>query len=378
MATQREQEEANVLHEFLTTHRDELISRCRAKVAKRPVPTATAIELEHGIPLFLDQLIDALRHQLRAPNAPAPIMAGEIRDTATKHGHEFFAKGFTVDQVVHDYGDLCQSVTELATERNAPIAVDEFRTFNRCLDDAIADAVIGFGRARDRIISARDAHELNQRLGSLAHELRNLLNSAILAFAAIKTGNVAVTGATGAVLDRSLFALRDVIDRSLAEVRLGVGLDVHREMINVREFLEEVQVAAGMEATARGVMFNVAPIDKELTVEADRQMLGSAVSNLLQNAFKFSRRNGVVSLSARADSDRVLIDVADECGGLPDGTAEELFRPFEQKSSNRTGLGLGLSISRRAVQANDGTLTVKNVAGTGCIFTIDLPRSGAN
>jgi signal transduction histidine kinase len=73
-----------------------------------------------------------------------------------------------------------------------------------------------------------------------------------------------------------------------------------------------------------------------------------------------------------------MIEVKDECGGLPDGKAEELFRPFEQKSSDRTGLGLGLSISRRAVQANDGTLSVRNIAGVGCIFTIDFPRSGGN
>jgi signal transduction histidine kinase len=107
-------------------------------------------------------------------------------------------------------------------------------------------------------------------------------------------------------------------------------------------------------------------------------MLGSAVTNLLQNGFKFSRRHGTISLSARAERDRILIEVEDECGGLPDGKAEELFQPFEQRSSNRIGLGLGLSISRRAVQENRGTLEVRNLPGKGCIFTIDLPRSAGN
>jgi signal transduction histidine kinase len=367
-----------VLHEFLTVNRDELVRRCRAKVAARPAPTPTAIELEHGIPLFLDQLIVALRRELNVPTKHASTMPSEIGATAEKHGNEFFRKGFTVDQVVHDYGDLCQSVTELAVEKKAPISVDEFRTFNRCLDDAIADAVTAFGHARDRIVSANDAHEVNRRLGSLAHELRNLLNAAILAFDAIKTGSVAVTGATGAVLDRSLLGLRNVIDRSLAEVRLGAGLDSHRERINVKEFLEDLQVGAALDANVRAITFRVAPIDQELTVDADRQMLGSAVSNLLQNAFKFSRRNGTVSLTARAAEDRILIAVEDECGGLPNGKAEQLFQPFEQSNSDRSGLGLGLSISRRAIQANEGTLDVRNLPGKGCIFTIDLPRSGGN
>jgi signal transduction histidine kinase len=367
-----------MLHEFLTANRDELVSRCRAKVAKRPAPAPTTIELEHGIPLFLDQLIGTLSSEPGACTDGSFQVTTAMGTTAGKHGNEFFRKGFTVEQVVHDYGDLCQAVTELAAETKAPITVDEFRTFNLCLDNAIADAVTAFGSARDKSVSAEGAHEMNERLGSLAHELRNLLNSAILAFDAIKTGNVAVTGATGSVLDRSLLALRDVIDRSLAEVRLGAGLDAHREAINVGGFLQELQVAAAMDAKDRQITFKIAPIDKELTIDADRQMLGSAVSNLLQNAFKFSRRNGTVSLAARAAEDRVLIEVEDECGGLPAGKAEDLFRPFEQKSSNRTGLGLGLSISRRAVQANDGTLNVRNLSGKGCVFTIDLPRSGGN
>ena len=57
------------------------------------------------------------------------------------HGRELRLQGFTVSQVVHDYGDVCQSITDLAMERDAPISVDDFRTLNRCLDDAIASAV---------------------------------------------------------------------------------------------------------------------------------------------------------------------------------------------------------------------------------------------
>jgi signal transduction histidine kinase len=112
-------------------------------------------------------------------------------------------------------------------------------------------------------------------------------------------------------------------------------------------------------------------------VDADRQMLGSALSNLLQNAFKFTRRSGRVALTVRAPPDRILIEVEDQCGGLPPGKLDALFKPFEQASHDRSGLGLGLSISRRAVEANGGRLSVRDVPGTGCVFTIDLPRSSA-
>ena len=363
-----------MLHEFLAANRDELVNRCRAKVAERTAPQATAGELEHGIPRFLEQLITTLRKEQGAPLEGASQAPMEIGATAGRHGNELLRNGFSVGQVVHDYGDLCQSVTELASEKKLPIAVDDFRTFNRCLDNAVADAVTEFGRQRDQLMSAQGAQATNERLGSLAHELRNLLNTAVLAFDAIKTGNVAVRGSTGAVLDRSLLGLRDVIDRSLADVRLSAGLQGRGETISIREFVEELQVAAAMEAKAKAITFTILPVDRGLVVNADRHMLGSAISNLLQNAFKFSRTGGHVSLNVHATVDHVLIEVQDECGGLPPGKIDRLFLPFQQASADRSGIGLGLSIGRRAVEANGGKLSVRNLPNEGCVFTIELPR----
>lgn len=364
-----------MLHEFLTNHRQELAQRCRAKVAERATPEPSVGDLAYGIPLFIDQLIDTLRAEnLAGPDAAHAEVPRAISDSAEKHGNELLLKGFTVDQVIHDYGDLCQALTELARERNVPITVGEFHTFNRCLDDAMAGAVTEFGRQRDQFISAEGTETMNERLGYLAHEQRNLLNAAVLAFHAISTGSVALQGATAAVLNRSLMGLRDLIDRSLADVRLTHGLEPHRESISMQELVAEVQISAAMDAQARGCAFTILPIEKGVLVEADRQMLISAIVNLLENAFKFTRPGGHVSLSVRAVAERVLLEVADECGGLPPGEPERLFQPFKQAGSNRTGVGLGLSISRRAVEANGGKLRVRNVPGTGCVFSIDLPR----
>jgi len=68
-----------------------------------------------------------------------------------------------------------------------------------------------------------------------------------------------------------------------------------------------------------------------------------------------------------------LIEVEDECGGLPEGDSESLFHLFEQRGSDRSGMGLGLGISRRGVELNGGTLYVRNLQDRGCVFTIDLP-----
>ena len=375
-----------MLHEFLDAHRTELIERCRQKVALRPAPRPTPGEMEHGIPLFLGQLIEALRLEqgpyirerrkesgFSAP--PHRDVRSEIANGATRHGNELLRHGFTVTQVVHGYGDLCQAVAELAIDNGAPVTAEEFHTVNRCLDEAIADAVTEFDRQRDRLISETGDRAMNERLGFLAHELRNFLNTAMLSFAAIRSGSVAINGATSNVLDRSLVGLRDLIDRALADVRLAAGITPQLlEDVTVDRFIAEVRVAANLEAKARGCEFAIAPIDAELAIRVDKQLLNSAVSNLLQNAFKFTRPCSHVSLKVYGAGSRVLIEVEDRCGGLPVGKADSLFVSFAQHHGDRSGLGLGLSISRRAVEANGGQLRVRDIPGTGCVFTIDLPR----
>lgn len=372
-----------MLWEFLRANRETLVARCRGKVARRPLLHPTARELRYGIPLFLDQLIRALQlepasgpSEAGVPLAmPAISMApspSDIGRTAAQHGNELLRVGFTVDQVVHDYGDLCQSVTEMVVEQGLTVTAAEFRTFNRCLDEAIADAVAEFGRQRDQFTADEHTRTENERTGVLAHELRNLIGNAILAFAAIKKGRVGVTGATGAMLDRSLIGLRDLVDRAVVEVRLTAGIPERRQRVAIAEFIAEVRVAVAMEASVLDLELVVAPIEEGLAVEGDRQILAAAVANLLQNALKFTRLHGRIILRAYAASDRVLIEVEDECGGLPAGKEEEIFRPFEQLGA-RTGLGLGLPISRRGIEANGGKLYARN-AGTGCVFTVDLPR----
>src|SRR5688572_27529740 len=144
-----------MLHEFLTINYHALVSRCRAKVAKRTVPWPSDAELLHGIPVFLEQLIRTLQieesstpldsREVSGPSGGTkPLVPSEVGAAAAKHGRELLLHGFTVDQVVHDYGDLCQAIAELALEHDATVTTGEFRTLNRCLDNAIADAVTEF------------------------------------------------------------------------------------------------------------------------------------------------------------------------------------------------------------------------------------------
>jgi len=215
-----------MLHEFLSTNRAELIRRCRAKVGDRSSPPVTPLELEHGVPRFLEQLVEALRHEEANPESwsKANPASAESTRTANSDGDELFEQGYTVGQVVHGYGDVCQVITQLAIEMNASVTVREFRTFNRLLDNAIADAVSSFILHRPAPAKDEATRDLHQQLGSIAEQQRKLLDAALVALDAVKFGNVGLTGATGTILEESLKELRVLIDRSLPEVRLATGM----------------------------------------------------------------------------------------------------------------------------------------------------------
>ena len=372
-----------MLHIFLSNYRQALIDRCLLKVAQRSHPESDQTFTHYGVPIILDQLIHTLEVEksenplsslsISGP-AGGPSHNSELGQAATKHGRELSDRGCTIEQVVHDYGDLCQAITELAFELNEKILSDEFRTLNRCLDNAIADAVTEFSHQRRMIRDDREEQTLKRQLSIVVHELRDHLILATHAISVLKAGRAGFGGATAAVLDRSLTGMRNIVDISVANVRLTGSRHQNHELFSLKDFIDDVKESASFEALASKCEFSVSIVHTELAVEADRGLLFSAVTNLLQNAFKFTVRGTKVSLTAYADDDQVRIDVQDHCGGLGPGNKEDLFVPFKNIGSNELGLGLGLSVSRRSVEASKGTLSVRDIPGSGCVFTISLPR----
>ncbi|MEX0638044.1 MAG: hypothetical protein WD155_04855 [Burkholderiales bacterium] len=217
-----------MLHEFLTSNRQELIKRCRHAAGTRFEPTLSPAAIDHGVPLFLQQLTSILRKEQLSDDRPAEgkssvLLGGdgrsEIGRSAALQGTELLRLGYNLDQVVHGYGDVCQSITTLAVEQTAPISADEFRTLNRCLDNAIADAVTAFGGA-GQVSRMAQAETLSERLNAYAEEQRRLVDIAVRSYSAIKTGSVGLSGATGALLLHTLEELRSLPERKLPEIRL--------------------------------------------------------------------------------------------------------------------------------------------------------------
>ena len=231
-----------MLYEFIVLHREAIEARARTRLRGRPWPSVSNLEIEHGVPLFLTQLSETLRLEA----TPTPFSSNAIGFAGTRHGAELLAGGFNIAQVVHDYGDICQSITEVAVEQHAPITVEEFHTLNRCLDTAIAEAVT----EHTRLTAQKRSEEEVERLGQAGHDLRDLVNGALLAFHALRRGKVAINGSTGAVLGRSLTSLQTLIDRTLSEVRLTAGQQ-RRERLSVTTLVDEI--------VANGVLYSEYP-----------------------------------------------------------------------------------------------------------------------
>jgi signal transduction histidine kinase len=176
------------------------------------------------------------------------------------------------------------------------------------------------------------------------------------------------------VLGRSLLTLRDLVSGSLVEVRMAANQQ-RRQRLTIRSFFDDVAASGALHAEYRGLRFTVEPVDPELAVDVDPELLSSAVTNLLNNAFKYTQAPGRVTLRAHQNGGHVRIEVEDQCGGIPDAMGDP-FQPFgDLHGDDKTGLGLGLSIARKAVRAHDGNITVRNVPGRGCVFVIELPTA---
>jgi signal transduction histidine kinase len=379
------------LLEFLKTNEKAVQARIEEKsLALAGVRPASEMP-KGGLPIFFNQLLHVLEHaptevaniavdkdgMVKAANdSDEPAIAAaagrpydvEVAKSAGAYGKELQQLGYTLSHVVHAYGAICQSITEFAIEKKEAITTEEFRALNRCLDTAIAGAVTMFHAERAEDLNNRET----QHLGFLAHELRNALSIVNTSLRLIKSGTVGFGGSIGQVLDRALKRQQELIDRSLAEVRLRVDPKVHKETASFLQLIDQVIVAAEVEAHLKNqtLKIDVAP---GLEIEADQYLLFSAVSNLVQNAIKYSCTGGLIRIRAHGVGELTTIEVEDECGGLNSGSPSDLFKPFAQQHRNREGLGLGLTIAHRAIALNDGTIDVKNLPGHGCIFRISLP-----
>jgi signal transduction histidine kinase len=348
-----------MLHSFLRDHRDEVIALAEQQLQTtlRDKPTHEVID---HLPLIIDQIIQ----ELGSDDGAGPET--KIKRTAAEHGEQRAKLGIPIDIVVHDYGVICDSMSEVAKRQRQTVSAEEWQVVNRALDIGIAAAIQRY----ETELREQQRRENAEYVGSVAHEIRNALSSVTIAYQAIKRGRVGQSGRTAEILDRGLSRLNELTAQLLDDSKASFDTPAALETIEIRSFVDDL--LQGISAN-RGVTFEV-DIAPDVRTTADPRLLHAALGNLIQNAVKFTGPATSVKIRAQERADEITIEVEDACGGLAPGLEDQLFRPFVQANGDRTGAGLGLSIARKAADASRGRVGVRNVPGQGCVFALTLPK----
>jgi signal transduction histidine kinase len=333
---------------------------------------AKVVEIIDGVPIFIDELVVMLRK--KEASADATRDSARANELAVEHGSQRFHAGFSLGAVIREYGVLRACLLDLIRDRRLVVDIDELQVMMDALNAAVVNAAEQYMRERDQVIERQS----QQYFGFIAHELRNPLGSALLATHALQRRNASQLDVTVARLVRNLAIIRDLIDNSLISVRiheLGRNRALDIADISLRDLVLDVRDELSGDTDEKAIAVRV---EGEAPIQGDPRLIRSAVTNLLRNAAKYTRRGGAIDVRIRSDHDLASIEIEDECGGLPDGKTEELFTPFVQRGGDRSGFGLGLAITKHAVEAHRGTVQASNLPGKGCIFMASFPiRAGA-
>ncbi|MGH9120933.1 MAG: sensor histidine kinase, partial [Acidimicrobiales bacterium] len=174
--------------------------------------------------------------------------------------------------------------------------------------------------------------------------------------------------------------LANIIDDLLDLSRIEANEVPESEELPMGAVLDAVLGPLGRLAERKGVALRVDEPDGSLTVLGDRRDLASAVSNLVENAVKFSEPGSEVRVEVIEDGDWLQLSVIDRGVGIPSGDLERIFERFYRvdraRSRSSGGSGLGLSIVRHVASNHGGSVSVTSVEGEGSTFVLTLPLAG--
>lgn len=344
--------------EFIEQHKSKIVDGWKQTAEQRLAINITNAELINDLPEFIDNLVEALR----APAGQWPQMRG-----ARSHGRHRLRIGMDVGGLTEEMVLVSETIIELAEKLGVKLAADEIGRLLHAIGRGAAVSLRAYASLRDAEVEAQAATHFS----FIAHEIRTPLHAARLTAGMLMSSPEELRPRQHTRLERSLTQIADLVDNFIVHTRLQGRPKLVRKQVNARELMEMARDDVEMHAKARN-------IDVQLEVGAlefiaDMKLVGSALTNLLRNAIKFSHVGGSVVLRALTREDRVLFEVEDSCGGMPDDLPSKLFQPFVQANTDTSGFGLGLLIVKQAVEAHHGSVRVANRPGEGCSFVIELP-----
>jgi signal transduction histidine kinase len=250
--------------------------------------------------------------------------------------------------------------------------------------DEIGDLARSFDEMADRVISLRKSEK--ELLANVSHELRTPLQRIRMALELVREGDDARGARYLTDIEEDLEELEHLLDDVMTAARLdlsrGTGGDplppLRRRELTAAELLEAARLR--FERRTRSCPLEVYVAPDAPTVEADPPLLRRALDNLLDNAEKFSEPGSPISLSAEAASNGKLVLVVSDRGiGIDAAELERIFEPFYRTDRSRAratgGVGLGLALARRIVEAHDGRIVAESEPERGSRFRIELPSA---
>ena len=348
------------LTEVLASRRDRILKRWTERIRREPAPPGLSRGgLRDDLPNILDELVTALSAD-KDQSAVWPLP--QENPASASRGTQQLRVGLEIEAVVREYGILVDILLEELAATGATLNTKEWQLAMHC----IVERVASYARRRDEELR----RQTGRHVAFIAHELRNSLGTVGGAIAALRLAPA--DERLHGVLDRNLHRLRELVDEVLTADRVASSVELQRERLDVTALLGQAVEDARTAGESRMVTisFEAGPV---LEVDADRRLLLSTIGNVLSNAVKFSQAGTTVRVRARREGSAIVVEVQDECGGLPTGNIEKLFEPFVQRGEDRNGFGLGLAIVRQAISALDGRVSVRNQPGQGCTFVLTLP-----
>jgi two-component system phosphate regulon sensor histidine kinase PhoR len=223
-------------------------------------------------------------------------------------------------------------------------------------------------------------------VANVSHELRtplSLIKSAAETLIDGGRNDPAITSRFLDIIDKHANRLTLLIDDLLLLARLDSGrVQLNLEPVSLRRAAQEALDDAAILARARGITLDN-QVEKDVIADADPERLRQVLANLIDNAIKYGRANGQVTLTGRAKAGaRVEITVRDDGPGIPAEAKGRIFERFyrvdKARSREQGGTGLGLAIVKNVVQAHGGDVRVESTPGAGTEFFITLAAAGAN
>nr|AWD72214.1 two-component sensor histidine kinase [Polaromonas sp. H6N] len=303
------------------------------------------------------------------------------------------AAGYTIHQLISEYRALRASVLRLWAANSPEVlwsdAGDVMR-FNEAVDQALAESVERYAQLVESTIDAQKLAEVELRqsnqhkddfLAMLAHELRNPLApiSTAAQLLSASPGNEPMVRKVGAIITRQISHLTHIVDDLLDVSRISRGLvELHTEPLDLKLIVASAveQAQALIEARHHDLVLKLG--STPAFVVGDKTRLVQVLSNLLNNAAKYTPPDGKIVLSLEVRADQALLAVSDNGDGIAPSLLSHIFELFTQaeRTPDRAqgGLGLGLSLVKSIIALHGGEVEAKSEGlGKGSVFTVTLP-----